>query len=73
MSIDRLLDGLEKPESELSSIRFRFTAAEVSGNDVLICQSLAKSFDGKELFRNVDLHIKRQERVFLVGENGCGK
>ena len=72
-SIDRLLDGLEKPESELSSIRFRFTAAEVSGNDVLICQSLAKSFDGKELFRNVDLHIKRQERVFLVGENGCGK
>ena len=72
-SIDRLLDGLEKPESELSSIRFRFTAAEVSGNDVLICQSLAKIFDGKELFRNVDLHIKRQERVFLVGENGCGK
>ena len=72
-SIDRLLDGLEKPESELSSIRFRFTAAEVSGNDVLICQSLSKSFDGKELFRNVDLHIKRQERVFLVGENGCGK
>ena len=72
-SIDRLLDGLEKSESELSSIRFRFTAAEVSGNDVLICQSLAKSFDGKELFRNVDLHIKRQERVFLVGENGCGK
>ena len=72
-SIDRLLDGLEKPESELSSIHFRFTASETSGNDVLICQSLSKSFDGKELFQNVDLHIKRQERVFLVGENGCGK
>ncbi|MGN1442766.1 MAG: ABC-F family ATP-binding cassette domain-containing protein, partial [Acutalibacteraceae bacterium] len=72
-SIDRLLDGLEKPESELSSIRFHFTACEVSGNDVLICQSLAKSFDGKELFKNVDLHIKRLERVFIVGENGCGK
>lgn len=72
-SIDRLLDGLEKPESELSSIHFRFTASETSGNDVLICQSLSKSFDGKELFKNVDLHIKRQERVFLVGENGCGK
>lgn len=72
-SIDRLLDGLEKPESELSSIHFRFTASEVSGNDVLICQSLSKSFDGKQLFENVDLHIKRQERVFIVGENGCGK
>ena len=72
-SIDRLLDGLEKPESELSSISFRFTASHASGNDVLICQSLSKSFQDKKLFENVDLHIKRQERVFLVGENGCGK
>lgn len=72
-SIDRLLDGLEKPESELSSIKFRFTAAEVSGNDVLICQSLSKTFGSKELFKSVDLHIKRQERVFIIGENGCGK
>lgn len=72
-SIDRLLDGLEKPESELSSIRFRFTASQVSGNDVLIGQSLSKSFGSKLLFKDVDLHIQRRERVFLVGENGCGK
>ena len=72
-SIDRLLDGLEKPESELDGIRFNFTANSVSGNDVLICSDIAKSFDGKELFTNADLLIKRCERIFIVGENGCGK
>ncbi|MCM1363556.1 MAG: ABC-F family ATP-binding cassette domain-containing protein [Faecalibacterium sp.] len=72
-SIDRLLDGLEKPDGELSSINFRFTAKEVSGNDVMICSDISKAFDSKKLFSGVDLHIKRSERIFIVGENGCGK
>lgn len=72
-SIDRLMDGLEKPDGELSAIKFNFTAKDVSGNDVLICSDTSKSFGSKALFKNVDLHIKRCERVFIVGENGCGK
>lgn len=72
-SIDRLLDGLEKPEDELSSIKFSFTASQVSGNDVLICENVSKSFDENHLFSDVDIHIKRGEKVFIVGSNGCGK
>ncbi len=72
-SIDRLLENAEKPESELGSINFNFTSNSVSGNDVLMCSDLSKSFGTKKLFEKVDLHIKRGERVFLVGENGCGK
>ena len=72
-SIDRLLDGLEKPESELEGISFSFTADAVSGNDVLICDEVEKNFDSKKLFKNVSLTVKRGERIFIVGENGCGK
>ncbi len=72
-SIDRLLDGIEKPEGELSAINFSFSAKLVSGNDVLICDGVSKSFDGKRLFEDAQLLIKRGERVFIVGENGCGK
>lgn len=72
-SIDRLTEGLEKPESELEGIRFNFNADTVSGNDVLICNDIEKGFGEKELFKNADLLIKRSERVFIVGENGCGK
>lgn len=72
-SIDRLLDGLEEPEKELESLNFKFTADAVSGNEVISAQGIGKGFDGKELFKSVDFLIKRNERVFLLGDNGCGK
>ena len=72
-SIDRLLDGLEKPERELDSIRFSFKTNLVSGNEVLLCENLSKAFENRELFENVSMLIERGERVFITGENGCGK
>lgn len=70
---DRIKEQLEAPDSELETIHFRFTPKEESGNDVLICENLAKSFGDKKLFDNVNLHIRKGERVFLLGANGCGK
>ena len=72
-SIDRILDGLEKPEQELSSIHFSFNTSLVSGNDVLICENISKEFENKPLFKNVSMLVERGERVFITGENGCGK
>lgn len=72
-SIDRLLDDLEVPEKELKGINFSFSTDSVSGNDVLICSKIEKNFENKKLFSNVDLTIKRSERIFIVGKNGSGK
>ncbi len=72
-SIDRLEKDLVAPEKQQKPIRFSFQTALTSGNDVLICSGLAKSFGEKKLFRNADLFLQRGERVFLTGENGCGK
>ncbi len=70
---DRIKDGLVAPESELETMRMHFKPRCESGNDVLICKNLAKSFDNKQLFKNVDIHIRKGERVFIIGGNGCGK
>lgn len=70
---DRIKDQLVAPESELETMRMHFEPRCESGNDVLICKSLAKSFDDKQLFKNVDIHIRKGERVFIIGGNGCGK
>lgn len=70
---DRIKDGLVAPESELETMRMHFEPRCESGNDVLICKNLAKSFDNKQLFKNVDIHIIKGERVFIIGGNGCGK
>lgn len=70
---DRIKERLVKPESEESSIHFSFETKRDSGNDVLICRNLSKSFDGAKIFSNVDMHIRKGERVFVLGSNGSGK
>ncbi len=40
---------------------------------VLRIKDLAKSFDGKEIFSNLNLDIYRGDRVGVIGKNGVGK
>lgn len=70
---DRIKAQLVAPDSELETMHMHFEPKCESGNDVLICRGLAKSFGEKHLFKNVDIHIRKGERVFILGANGCGK
>ncbi len=72
-AIDRLEATLEKPEDDPESIRFQFRASRRSGDDVLTAGDLSLSFGGAPIFRHVDLEIKRGQKIFLIGPNGCGK
>ena len=70
---DRIKAQLVTPDSELETIHMHFNIKRETGNDVLICENLAKSFGEKHLFDNVNIHIRKGERVFIIGSNGCGK
>ena len=70
---DRIKAQLVTPDSELETMHMHFEPKCESGNDVLICRGLSKSFGEKHLFKNVDIHIRKGERVFILGANGCGK
>lgn len=71
--IERIKEQLVLPDSRVERIRVTFKPKYVSGNDVIIADSLEKSFGDKKIFSNVNLHITRGEKVFLLGDNGCGK
>lgn len=71
--IDRIAADLVKPEDAPDSLHFSFKCNDGCGNDVFQAENIALSFDGKRLFRNANIDIKKGERVFLIGGNGCGK
>ncbi len=71
--IDRLKETLVVPDKALESVNFSFKTDLRAGDEVLIVEGLQKSFPGKPLFKDFNLKIFRDDRVFLLGPNGCGK
>lgn len=41
--------------------------------EVVTVNNLSKSFDGKEVLKNIDLNIKNGKIIGLLGKNGAGK
>jgi len=79
-SREKLLERIErmdKPATGTRRMKLRFRQNMQSGYDVLQLKGLSKSFGQgsakRELFRNVELDVKRGERICLVGPNGIGK
>ncbi|WP_296078846.1 ABC-F family ATP-binding cassette domain-containing protein [uncultured Eubacterium sp.] len=71
--VERIKAQLVVPDSKVARIRFDFTPKCVSGEDVLSVSDLKKSFGDKTIFSNTSFEVKKGERVFLLGDNGCGK
>lgn len=75
-SREKMLDRMEridKPQEIHDEMRLTLTPDAESGNDVLLIEGLTKSFDGRTLFTDIGMDIKRGERVALIGNNGTGK
>lgn len=68
------LERLERPQ-EHRQLRFTFTTSARGGEKVLTTEGLAVGLPDRPhpLFTCPDLEVRRQERIALVGPNGCGK
>ncbi len=71
--VDKIKEQLITPDSELETLSFTLEPKRESGQDVLMCYDLEKSFDDEKIFSNLSMHLKKGERVFIIGPNGCGK
>ena len=73
--LERLLESeerIEKPKPTWQ-MKLAFSDTPISGKDVLLLEDLAMGYDGQPLFADVNLTLRRGERVVLVGPNGSGK
>ncbi|GAA0717602.1 ABC-F family ATP-binding cassette domain-containing protein [Clostridium malenominatum] len=67
------IERIDSPDKDPTGAKIKFTAQITSGNDVLYMENLSKSFGDKKLFSNINMDIKRGEKIALIGENGRGK
>ena len=68
-----MMELLDKPKIRQSKMKLSFEADFKSGGEVLTAEGLKKSFGERTLFRNVDMLIRKGERVCIIGDNGIGK
>ncbi len=75
-SRQKMLDKMvrvEKPDNAPKPIRLKFTASRPSGNDVLDLRDVSMGFDGRMLFEHLNFLVKKDDRLLVLGQNGCGK
>jgi ATP-binding cassette subfamily F protein 3 len=63
----------ELPAPELDTLKLRFAACPPSDHTTLILKDVARSYEGRGVFANLDLELERGQRLGLVGPNGAGK
>lgn len=71
-ALDRM-EKIDKPENSPEDIRLRFPECPESGNDVLRLSGLGMSYGEKKLFSNLNMLVKKNQRLIIIGDNGCGK
>lgn len=67
------MEKVEKPKKAPKSIDFSISSSGESGNDVIEVKGLSVRFPGKTLFSDLSFLLKKGERMFITGPNGCGK
>ncbi len=75
MSIQHRMERIEKTKrpTKEKSMHALFSEKGFSGDVVFQMKSVAKSFDDRTLFTDVELLVEGNERIALLGDNGTGK
>jgi ATP-binding cassette subfamily F protein 3 len=73
--LQRLLrsDSLIKEVAGTKKINVSLSSEQRAGDRVLSAKGLGKSYESRALWKDIDLEIRRSERVGIIGPNGSGK
>ena len=74
-NIRKRLDRLEKVEKPTvkKDIPIKFDVNERSGKDVIVINNYDLSINDKILIENINIKINYNDKVCIMGSNGCGK
>ncbi len=72
--LDRIVeDAVEKPRTYQKPPKIKLEYDIVPPKDVLIVKGVDITAGGKRLIESLDLHVRRGDKVAIIGDNGIGK
>jgi ATP-binding cassette subfamily F protein 3 len=66
------MERIEKPAA-MKILTAGFREAGHTSEDAVILRGISKAYGSRTLLNDIDLVIHRDDRIALIGENGCGK
>lgn len=67
------MEKVDAPKTAPRAVKMAFRSAGESGNDVLVCERVEKSFGEKKVLSGVSFLVRKRDRIVIIGPNGCGK
>lgn len=67
------MDKIPKPRKPRKLFHFHFPQPPRSTQRVISLENVDKAYGDKVIYKNLDVHIERGDRIVLVGPNGAGK
>ena len=67
------MDKIEAPVNEARKIKFRFPQPRRSGLRVVTLKDIHHAYGHTVVYRGMNFHAERGQRIVLVGPNGAGK
>ena len=67
------MEKIDAPKAAPKNIKMSFRSAGESGNEVIVCENIEKSFGAKKVLSDLSFLVRRGDRVVVIGPNGwCG-
>lgn len=66
------LERIQRPE-DAKQLKIKIQTTGRSGNDVCKLENCSIGFGEKVLAQNINMHVYYQDKIAILGKNGCGK
>src|SRR5262249_27033861 len=63
----------EEPPRRRQTVAFDFPPAPRTGEDVVSLKNMHKRYGSPRIYDRLDFHVRRRERLCVMGVNGAGK
>ncbi len=67
------MDKLNRPILNRKKMNLEIDVTDRSGKDVIMLKDVSKSFNNKQLLKQVNMNVYFRDRAAIIGENGTGK